>query len=130
MHEKVKLLLEQKKAEQDKMKKEEKEEFLLSLGLFDDSKPVKYFFANREIDRKEYELDKEKGYPVTKTGSPIEVSDEEFEEILKFFPKAEDNKPTNTEILLEKIERHTKVVSTAVIVYIILSIIVGIIIAL
>lgn len=146
MQEKVQQWLDQRIAEENKKHETEKDELVLSLGLIDDSVPLKYFanYSGREISKEVYEKDKAHGYDVSIIASPLRISDEEYEEILKHLPSertisksqnvggkyipARPSDFSDELDVLMKIERHTNVVSTAVIIYIILSLLIGIII--
>ena len=131
MQEKVQKWLDEKIAEEKKNHEEEKDNLALSLGLYDDSVPLKYFanYSQREITKETYEKDKARGYNVSIIASPIKLSDEEYNDLLKHVSIEEpaQNKYEKIEGLLEKIEKHTKVVSTLVVIYVILSVIIGLI---
>ena len=82
MNEKVKVLIEKAKAELDTTKQKELERHLKSLGLIDESRAEReyhdYYVNSAEVD--------EKGRYYTKNSPVINVSDEEYKEICKYFP--------------------------------------------
>lgn len=132
MQEKVQQWLDEKIAEERKALEQEKDDLALSLGLYDDSVPVKYFadYNQKELTKEQYEQEKKYGYAVSKVCAPLKLTDEEYKEIKKHLPNKQPSKDTTIQTLLEKIESHTGVVSTILIISIIISVIVGIVIGL
>ena len=131
MQEKVRQWLDEKIAKENKAHEKEKDELALRLNLFDETKPVKYVanYNNRELTKEQYENEITKGYDVSRIASPLKLTDEEYEEIVKHLQHEEPNKYANMEENLERIEHHTHVVSTIMIIYVILSIILGVYLA-
>lgn len=130
--------LEQWLNEQKAIKAKRRDEHLIELGLIDDAKTYEettYYSgkgkaitaeeANKLKDNFNYvETITEKHY------TPIQVTDEEYELICKYIPegtnKQSPDEPSEKEYL-RRIAKSTKTVSTILVVYVILSVIMGII---
>ena len=126
-------ILEKWLAERQAKEKQSREEFLIKQGLVDPSKTKTIFIdaKGKVVTEEEAEKIRDNGQYVTKTVAKeaIELTEEEFNQVLKYArPETLNNgEPTEHE-LLKKISRHTGIVSTILIIYVILSIILGLII--
>ena len=113
--------------------KRNRKEFLIKQGLIDPSKKTTVFkdVLGNILPEEEAKKRMKTGLRVDEyeTYDALDLTEEEYNQVLKYAqPQTSNNgEPTDHE-LLQKIERHTKVVSTILIVYVILSVIVGIIV--
>ena len=90
MNPKLQAYLEKAKDEQRKQELEKRNAFLISLGLIDEEKStVKWSktFRDSEDDSQYPYYDEEKGMYYRGTQEAIEVSDEEYEELLRVVPQ-------------------------------------------
>ncbi len=101
----------------------QRDKHLRDLGLYEPN-PVGYLYYNsagEEISFEEYSKLKEgEGSYERNPGKAIKVTDEEYDLICKYAPPVEERKDLE---YLSKIESHTKVLSTVVIVMIVISVI-------
>ena len=104
------------KAKEEKRKQREKH--LVSLGLIDENKSYRdyYDYYKADLDLK---YDREKGQYYKDIYTPIDITDEEYEELLKWLPK-ENKVETN-------VSRYSGSIVGFSIIYLILSIICGVI---
>lgn len=132
--------LEQWLNEQEAIKAKRRDEHLIELGLLDESlsyeKTIYYNAAGLELQEEEAKKLRKNGLRVDekikKHYAPIKVSDEEYELICKYIPegtnKQSPDEPSEKEYL-RRIAKSTKTVATILVVYVILSVIMGIILA-
>lgn len=125
-------ILEKWLAEKQAEVKESRKEFLIEQGLVDPSKYTTVYkdVVGNIITEEEAKARKESGLPVEELVKydALDLTEEEFKQVLTYAqPQTHNNgEPTDHE-LLQKISRHTGIVSTLLIIYVILSVI-GIII--
>ena len=125
-------ILEKWLAEKQAEVKESRKEFLIEQGLVDPSKYTTVYkdVVGNIITEEEAKARKESGLPVEELVKydALDLTEEEFKQVLTYAqPQTHHNgEPTDHE-LLQKISRHTGIVSTLLIIYVILSVI-GIII--
>lgn len=117
--------LEEKQAEELKKRKE----FLISQGLVDPQKTTTVFTDayGKVFSEEEAKERKKQGLYVKKaeTFDAVDLTEEEYQKVLAYATR-ENNEPTDHE-LLKKISKRTGIVSTILIIYVILSVIGGII---
>ncbi len=102
MNEKVKTLIEKRKAELEENKQKERDKHLISLGLIDESKNERHYISYHHASAK-YDREKRMHYI---PGSVLDISDAEYEEICKYFPPVEKTiqiEPTSAEKTLSVI---------------------------
>ncbi|HHT22798.1 MAG TPA: hypothetical protein GXZ87_05735 [Bacteroidales bacterium] len=99
MNEKVKTLIESKKQKLHEEKTKQKQKHLIDLGLVDSTKR-KRFYVDVPIEGALYD-EVEKRYYINKP-KPLDVTDDEYEEICKYFPPNESY--TNQEVELTTVE--------------------------
>ncbi len=121
--------LAEKQAEVDKNRKQ----FLIKQGLVDPSKTtIVYKDVYGEIITEEEAREKsENGLRVVKeeTFDALDLTEEEYKQVLNYVqPKVSNSGELTDHELLQKIARHTGIVSTILIIYVILSVILGIVI--
>ena len=89
--------------------KNKKNEHLLSLGLVDESKTIikKEYIGDIFIHGAKYDPDKRLYYISKEINGPIEITDEEYLEILKYAPIVEkkEDTPNNLSIKQERIQK-------------------------
>ena len=100
MNPKVQEFIDKMKAEQKEKELKEKEELLISLGLIDEEKSKKEVIYSDVRDFSndwKWDEEKQKYYKKTQIIVPVEVTNEEYQEILKYVPskknKVEEIKP-------------------------------------
>lgn len=126
-------ILEKWLAERQAEVKESRKEFLIKQGLVDPSKYTTVYkdVVGNIITEEEAKARKENGLPVEEhvIYDALDLTEEEFNHVLTYAqPQTQDNgEPTDHE-LLKKISRHTGIVSTLLVIYVILSVI-GVILA-
>lgn len=126
-------ILEQWLAERQDEAKHNRELFLIKLGLIDPSKTTTiYRDMNGNLLTEEEANEKMiSGLRVDKYTShgAIDLTEEEFNQVLTYAqPQTLDNDEPSDHELLKSISRHTKTVSTIMVISVILSILVGIIV--
>ena len=125
-------ILEKWLAERQAEVKKAREKFLIEQGLVDPSKTKTIFkdVLGNVLTEEEAKQIKANGQRVYEdiTYDVLDLTEEEYNQVLTYAqPQALNNgEPTDHE-LLQRISRHTGIVSTVIIVYVILSVIFGII---
>jgi len=95
-NEKVENLIKQEKERQDTSQKQMREDHLISLGLIDENKTERKYLNNPyDADDASRKYDPDKGKYYAERRAALDVTDEEYEEICKYFPTT----PTKKEIL-------------------------------
>lgn len=92
MNPKVQEFIDKMKAEQKEKELKEKKELLISLGLIDEEKSkeeVIYSDVRDFSNDWKWDEEKQKYYKKTQVIVPVEVTDEEYQEILKYAPVIE-----------------------------------------
>ncbi|MBQ2363941.1 MAG: hypothetical protein II288_00060 [Alistipes sp.] len=92
MNAKVQEFIDKKKAEQREKALKQRNEHLISLGLIDEEKCIESVVYLDELDKSapcQWDLEKQKYVKKTYIPVPIEVTDEEYQEILKYAPITE-----------------------------------------
>ena len=126
-------ILEKWLAEKQAAVQKSRKEFLIKQGLVDPTKTTTVFtdVLGNILTTEEAQARKKSGMRVDEktTYDALDLTEEEFNQVLTFaHPQTSSNGELTDHELLQKIESHTKVVSTILIIYVILSLIVGIII--
>ena len=86
-NEKVENLIEQEKSRQDTSQKQMRNEHLISLGLIDENKTERKYLDNPyDVDDASRKYDTETNKYYTERHTALDVTDEEYEEICKYFP--------------------------------------------
>ncbi|MBR5660641.1 MAG: hypothetical protein IKW99_03735 [Bacteroidales bacterium] len=124
-------ILEKWLAERQAKEKESREAFLIKQGLVDSSKTITVFkdVQGNILSEDEAKKRKEEGLRVEEhvTYDALDLTDEEYNLVLTYAKPQTLNGELTDHELLKKISHHTGIVSIALIVFIILSVIVGII---
>ncbi len=119
--------LEEKQSEE----RAKKQEFLIKQGLVDPNKTIKVFTDayGKVLTEEEAKQRKESGLKVEtkEICGAVDLTDDEYQTVLSYV-HADAGEPSDRE-LLKKISKNTSIISTIMIIYVILSVIVGIIIA-
>lgn len=126
MNPKVQELISKKQEEIKKEKLEKREHHLIKLGLTANTKRVYFDNWTNSPDCK-YDEEKKKYYE--ETAGALEVSDEEYNEICKYFPEENDDEPT-TESISNGAENTLKTTAGIILIIGVLSLFAGIIIVL
>ena len=97
MNAKVQEFINKMKEEQRKKELKQKEELLISLGLVDESKTIKRIVYLNDEECKDsttskWDAEKQMFYEAIMSPAPIEVTDEEYQEILKYSSNIERRK--------------------------------------
>ena len=106
MNPKLKAFLEQEKSVKNEQQSEARRDLLLSLGLVDDSKTIIEWLENpKSADEIElYPLyDEQKGMYYRKTEFPIDITDEEYAELLKYVAEPVVENSRNKTVLAESL---------------------------
>ena len=134
MNEILEKWLAEKQAEKQAEIIRNRKEFLIKLGLVDPDKKTKVYkdVLGNILTAEEAKAREAMGQGVYEgeTNDALDLTDEEYNQVLTYAqPQPISNgEPTDHE-LLKKIEIHTKVVSIIMVVYVIISVIAGIIVA-
>lgn len=126
MNPKVQELISKKQEEIKKEKLEKRESHLIELGLTENTKRVYYDNWTNSPDCK-YDKELKKYYE--ETADALKVSDDEYNEICKYFPEENDNEP-KTKSISNGAENTLKTIAGIILTIGILSLFVGIIIVL
>ena len=126
-------ILEKWLADRQAEEKKSRESFLIKQGLVDPTKTTTVFYdvTGTILTEEEAKKKKDNGLRVEEHGTKaaLDLTEEEYNLVLAHVhPETLNNGELTDHELLKKISRHTGIISTLLIIYVILSIIVGIII--
>ena len=123
--------LAEKQAEKQAAVIKSRKEFLIKLGLVDPNKKMTVYkdVLGTILTKEEAKAREANGHRITvdEVNDALDLTDEEYNQVLAYAqPQPFDNEEPTDHELLQRISRHTGIVSTFLIVYFILSIILGI----
>ena len=99
MNPKVQELIDKKKVEEKEIELKRRKDYLYSLGLIDKNKTEKIYVSSFENT---FKVEEGTGRHYIDRYATIEVTDEEYEELRKYYSKESDDKKTFSEIKMRK----------------------------
>lgn len=102
MNSKVQELIDSKRQRLISAKKQERDNFLISLGLIDEEKTMRKEFVHYDPQFSSRKFDEVKKVYYQEVPAPLSITDEEYEELLRYFPKEkeEPDESTSEEVTL------------------------------